>query len=55
MAFVVHRNKDICIMNSKGLSVISFGGKSKKKIYKMAGEDRMSHTLDSYQFLKLEP
>lgn len=71
MAFVIHRNKDVCIMNSKGVHTVSFGAKSKKPYFKMAGitiggavdmdskklttEDRMSHSLDSYQFLKLEP
>lgn len=54
-AFVIQRNKDICILNSKGIHMISFGAKSKKPIYKVAGEDRMSHSLDSFQFLKLEP
>ena len=51
---LMNSSNDIIIMNKDGLSCVPLGNKEKKKIKNSDGVDRMVHSLESCNYLKIE-
>ena len=52
--FMITGNKDFIIINKTGMIIISLGQKSKREIVDNHGMNRMIHSLDSYNYLKID-
>jgi hypothetical protein len=47
-------SKDFVSFNQDGMSVISLGTTDKKTIKDFEGQDKVIHSLDSFEYLKIE-
>lgn len=55
MGFLLSKNKDFITVNKAGMQVLSLGSNEKRPIKSADGFDRMIHSLESCNFLKVEP
>jgi hypothetical protein len=51
---LLNKNKDFVTLGKTGMEVLSLGSKEKRIIVDMDGIDRMIHSLESYNFLKVD-
>ena len=52
---LVQQKKDFIMVNRDGISILSLGQVDKKPVIDSGGQDRMIHSLSSYNFLKIAP
>ena len=53
-AFFIDRTKEYCLLNQYGMYVLGLGSNYNRVFRDHHGEVRMSHSLNSYNFLKFE-
>ena len=53
--FLLKKNLDYITLNKAGLQCLSLGSSEKKAIKDNDGIDRMCHSLEGYNFLKIDP
>lgn len=51
---MLQKNKDFITVNKMGMQVLGLGQKEKRAIVDSDGADRMIHSLESCNFLKLD-
>jgi hypothetical protein len=54
MGLLLHKNKDFITVNKQGMQVLSLGSIERRAIKDYKGIDRMIHSLESVNFLKLD-
>ena len=52
--FMIKGNKDFIILNKTGMNILSLGQQSKREFVDNNGMNRMVHSLDSYNYLKID-
>ena len=55
VGILLNKNKDFITLNKQGMQVLSLGSAEKRPIKDAQGFDRMIHSLESYNFLKVDP
>jgi len=48
-------NKDFVTLNKEGLQVLSLGSQEKRALKDSKGMDLMIHSLEAYNYLKIDP
>ena len=51
---LLNKNKDFVLLNREGINLIGLGSVQKKACKDAEGTDRMMHTLESCNFLKVD-
>ena len=54
MGLLLNKNKDFVTLNKDGMQVLSLGSNEKRHVKDDTGMDRMIHSLESYNFLKVD-
>ena len=52
--FYLSKNKDFVTINREGINVLSIGNHAKKSVKADNGQDKMIHSLDSMNYLKID-
>jgi len=52
---LIHATNDFVTINRDGIMIFALGSIPKRPIKDSAGEDRMIHSLESMNYLKLDP
>ena len=52
---VLHKTKDLQILNKKGITLMHLGTKSKRLLKDSLGFEVLLHSLESYNYLKVDP
>jgi len=55
MGFMLEKNKDFIHLSKEGMRVLSLGSHEKRYIVDSEGQDRCIHSLESCNFLKVDP
>ena len=55
MGFLLGQNKDFVTLNKEGMQVLSLGSNEKRPLKDADGVDWMLHSLESFNFLKIDP
>ena len=52
---LLHKNNDFVTINRDGIMIFALGSTAKRPIVDSSGDSRMIHSLESMNYLKLEP
>ena len=55
MGLILEKNKDFIHLSKEGMKVLSLGSNEKRYIVDQDGIDRCIHSLESCNFLKVDP
>lgn len=48
------RNKDFASFNQDGMGILSLGSTDRKAVKDFEGQDKIIHSLDSFEYLKVD-
>lgn len=54
-AILTNRNLDFVTLNREGINIVALGGVEKRAIMDSQGQERMIHSLQSTNYLKVDP